>query len=280
MAQIVLIRPGMSEFDEQGRIQGTLDIPLSTRGEQQVCRGVEQLRSLGLTAVYSSPCQAAWQTAQVLAAGLSIKAKQLDGLENLDHGLWQGMQVDEVKRKQPKVFRQWQENPENVCPPEGEMVCDCRKRAEQTLAKLVRKHRTSLVGVVVPEPLATILCELLATETAVEQWEANPSGCQWGVINTESRVLELLGSVLPGDVAVPVAGADGASAAGNLANGSITANGATNGRLGAPLQQLPGRGDQNGHPQPTNGDSAHREISLQNGLNSGSISTGFSLKSN
>jgi probable phosphoglycerate mutase len=275
MAQIVLIRPGMSEFDEQGRIQGTLDIPLSTRGEQQVCRGVEQLRSLGLTAVYSSPCQAAWQTAQVLAAGLSIKAKQLDGLDNLDHGLWQGMQVDEVKRKQPKVFRQWQENPENVCPPEGEMVCDCRKRAEQTLAKLVRKHRTSLVGVVVPEPLATILCELLTTETAVEQWEANPTGCQWGVINTESRVLELLGSVLPGEDALPVVGGDG-----SLAIGTTTAKAATNGRLGTPSQPLSGRGDQNGHPQPANCDPAQREISLQNGLNSGSISAGLSLKSN
>jgi probable phosphoglycerate mutase len=227
--------------------------------------------------VYSSPCQAAWQTAQVLAAGLSIKAKQLDGLGNLDHGLWQGMQINEVKRKQPKVFRQWQENPENVCPPEGEMVCDCRKRVEQTLAKLVRKHRTALVGVVVPEPLAAILCGLLATETAVEQWEANPTGCQWGVINTESRVLESLGSVMPGDETVPAAGAERASIAPVATNGQPMY---TNGRLGAPSQPLSGLGDHNGHSQPANGDLAHREISLQNGRDSGSISAGFSLKSN
>ena len=40
----------------------------------------------------------------------------------MNHGLWQGMIIDEVKRKQPKVYKQWQEHPENVCPPEGEML--------------------------------------------------------------------------------------------------------------------------------------------------------------
>ena len=33
MLQIVLIRPGTTDFDEQGRIQGTLDIPLNERGQ-------------------------------------------------------------------------------------------------------------------------------------------------------------------------------------------------------------------------------------------------------
>ncbi len=43
-------------------------------------------------------------------------------MQNLNLGLWQGMQVAEVRHKQPKVYRQWQEQPENVCPPDGEMI--------------------------------------------------------------------------------------------------------------------------------------------------------------
>lgn len=31
MVQIVLIRPGSTDYDEQGRIQGTLDIPSTLR---------------------------------------------------------------------------------------------------------------------------------------------------------------------------------------------------------------------------------------------------------
>ena len=36
------------------------------------------------------------------------------------------MLIDDVKRKQPKVYRQWQEQPEIICPPEGEMLSEAQ----------------------------------------------------------------------------------------------------------------------------------------------------------
>ena len=36
MDQILLIRPGTTEYDQQGRVQGTLDIPLCEDGRQEV----------------------------------------------------------------------------------------------------------------------------------------------------------------------------------------------------------------------------------------------------
>ena len=36
MTQVVLIRPGATVYDEQNRIQGVLDIPLSERGRAEV----------------------------------------------------------------------------------------------------------------------------------------------------------------------------------------------------------------------------------------------------
>ena len=46
MLQIVLIRPGCTDFEEQGRIQGTLDIPLNEQGRQQVERMTAELAGL------------------------------------------------------------------------------------------------------------------------------------------------------------------------------------------------------------------------------------------
>ena len=43
MSQIVLIRPGSTEFDEQQRIQGTLDLPLSTV-KSRLYTALKQLR--------------------------------------------------------------------------------------------------------------------------------------------------------------------------------------------------------------------------------------------
>lgn len=174
MLKIVLIWPGVTEYDRQGRVQGTLDIPLSDEGRQQVKTAVKQLKSEGIKLLYASPCEAATQTAQSIAKALDLKLKVVDKLQNLDHGLWQGMLIDEVKAKQPKVYRQWQEQPENVCPPGGEMLSAVRQRVGQVLNKLTKKHKDGVVGLVVPEPLARVVAGLLRDETIDDLWRSTP----------------------------------------------------------------------------------------------------------
>ena len=187
MVQIVLIRPGSTDFDAQGRIQGTLDIPLSEQGSAEVSLVVQQLRDLKLEAVYASSCQAAWETATALAEGLDLKLKKLDKMQNLDHGLWQGMLVEDVRRKQPKVYRQWQEQPENVCPPEGEMLSQARARVQQAIAKLVKKHKSGTIGLVVPEPLASVVHSYLAQCELGDLWKSGCGCGRWEVISFEPQ---------------------------------------------------------------------------------------------
>ena len=45
MVQIALIRPGTTDYDLQGRIQGRLDIPLNQQGQEQVAQAIECLRA-------------------------------------------------------------------------------------------------------------------------------------------------------------------------------------------------------------------------------------------
>ena len=112
MSQIVLIRPGSTEFDEQQRIQGTLDLPLSVRGQQQVARIVQELAEVAIDVIYSSPCEPARSTAAALGSSRGVSVKEIETLHNVNHGLWQGLKTDEIRRKHPKVFKQWQESPE------------------------------------------------------------------------------------------------------------------------------------------------------------------------
>ena len=78
--------------------------------------------------------------------------KTIDKLQNLDHGLWQGMLVADVKAKQPKVYRQWQEQPENGLPAAGRNAwCTAKQRVSAALAKLLKKHKSDgLLAIVVP----------------------------------------------------------------------------------------------------------------------------------
>jgi broad specificity phosphatase PhoE len=176
MVQIVLIRPGSTEFDLQGRIQGTLDIPLCEQGRAEVRELIGKLKARSLTALYCAPGDAATETAHILGDALGIKVKPLEALRNLNQGLWQGMRVDEVKLKQPKVYRQWQEQPENVCPPDGEMVSEAQVRITEAVERLVKKHRTGSVGVVASEPLATLFAHRIAGGELGDLWKAQ-NGC-------------------------------------------------------------------------------------------------------
>jgi probable phosphoglycerate mutase len=163
MLTILLIRSGITEFDSQGRIQGTLDVPLCEEGRRQALATADELvaRATTVGALYTGPCLSAQQTAEILGEKLDLKPKTIKKLHNLNQGLWQGLLFDDVKSKQPKVYRQWQERPDTVCPPEGETLQEASERLKKALAKLTKKHKSGTIALVLAQPLASVLRSLL-----------------------------------------------------------------------------------------------------------------------
>ncbi|MDA1048914.1 MAG: histidine phosphatase family protein [Planctomycetota bacterium] len=185
MLKLLLIRPGVTDFDEQGRIKGTLDIPLNDHGTAQVAQTIDELAGEDIDAIYVSPCQCCQQTAELLAKSRDMKAKTLKGLNNLNHGLWHGKRVEEVKQQQPKVYRQWQEHPETVCPPEGEPLSDAKQRVDTALAKLIKKHKDGVVALIVPEPLTSVILSQLNDSALGDLWRAECRGGGWEAFQFE-----------------------------------------------------------------------------------------------
>jgi len=183
MVRVVLIRPGTTDYDEQGRIKGTLDIPLNDFGNNQTAQAADELSELDIEIVYSSPCQAAAETAAVLANSLGVKSKSVNRLQNLDHGLWQGKLIDEVKSTQRKVYKQWQEQPETVCPPEGETLSSARQRVQTALEKILKKHKTGTIGMVIPGPLWSIVRSTLDNSDLGNLWQAETECGSWVMID-------------------------------------------------------------------------------------------------
>jgi len=189
MVQIVLIRPGSTDYDQQQRIQGTLDIPLNAEGDSEVERLIGELSKRDMEILYTSPSKSSQQTAEILGKALEIKVKKLDRLTNVDHGLWQGMLVDDVRQKQPKVYRQWQEQPESVCPPEGEMLEEAETRIRAVLGKLLKRHKNGVIGLVVPEPLASLIRHHFDQNGLGNLWQASAGHGRWEILRVEPQVL-------------------------------------------------------------------------------------------
>jgi phosphoserine phosphatase len=159
MSSILLIRPGCTDFDEQHRIQGKLDLPLCERGESQVEAAIQQLRGVPLDLLYTSPSEPARTTAERIGAALDIPVKTLEGLQNMNQGLWEGLQEEEIRRKHPKVYKQWQESPESICPPSGESLSEAETRVRKALERPLKKKGN--IAIVASEPLAAIVAAVV-----------------------------------------------------------------------------------------------------------------------
>jgi broad specificity phosphatase PhoE len=171
MLKIVLIRPGSTDYDCQERIQGTLDIPLNEQGQTEATQTAQQLRESGVEVIYAPPCEPAYDTAKTIAQALDVKIRKLDRMQNLNQGLWQGMLVKDVRRKQPKVYRQWQEQPENVCPPEGEMLAAAEQRVHNAMMKLLKRHKEGIIAICVPEPLLSLVRRFIVRGELGDLWK-------------------------------------------------------------------------------------------------------------
>jgi phosphoserine phosphatase len=232
MPDVVLIRPGCTDFDEQNRIQGVLDLPLNHRGHAQVLGLVAQLQEVSFDVVFTAPGEPARSTAQAICEQSGASLKEVDDFRNLDHGLWQGLQVDDVRRKYPKVFKQWQESPETVCLPEGETVSEAVERIRRGLRKCLKRKK--IIGIVASEPMATMIGCVLRGERP-----AFPETCDRKCTRPTIERISLASAEVP----------EPAAAARN-GNGAANGNGARNGSAHGEETAGNGKASSNGASQP------------------------------
>jgi probable phosphoglycerate mutase len=183
MSNVVLIRPGCTDFDEQQRVQGTLDLPLNRRGQEQIRQIALELREVPLEILYTSPSEPARSSALAIGRILNVPVKELEGLRSFNQGLWQGLQVDEIRRKHPRVFKQWVEAPETICPPGGETVAGTLERIHRALEKPLKREIP--FGVVAPEPLASMIACLVENRKLDlgESLCGTAKGSAWQILN-------------------------------------------------------------------------------------------------
>jgi broad specificity phosphatase PhoE len=105
---LTLVRHGQTDWNLEGRIQGTTDIPLNDTGRRQAHESATSLGArLDRTAplvVVSSDLSRARETAEIIAADLGADAPRLyPQLRERDYGEGEGMPVAELRER----FGEW-----------------------------------------------------------------------------------------------------------------------------------------------------------------------------
>lgn len=125
---LVLIRHGETASNRHRRFAGWSDEHLTSAGRKAVQR---LARSLDLRGgrLYTSPVRRAVETAEILAAELSLPVHTVHDLHEIELGEWTGLTESEVAERWPSAYREWLERPDRLAIPGRERLEELRERA-------------------------------------------------------------------------------------------------------------------------------------------------------
>lgn len=185
---LFLTRHGQTEWNLQKRMQGHQNSALTALGEQQAEWLRERLEGENLGAIYSSTSPRALHTAQILRGNRSLSIQQQASLMEINMGIWEGMNTDQIEQKYPLQYSHFFTRPDLFIPlASGETYSQLEQRVIPTLERIINDseglevlivtHRITLKVIMahflkkslrelgeLPDILSTALCKVTLTD--------------------------------------------------------------------------------------------------------------------
>jgi broad specificity phosphatase PhoE len=167
LLRIILIRHGQTEWNRQERFRGWVDIDLDETGIRQAKAAAPRIVQWEVTAIYTSPLKRAMATAQIIANRLNLPVAPLEGINDMNFGIWQGLSVEKTKENYPELFNLWRYSPQRLQIPQGESLDDVRKRVVATIDDLTSRHQNETIALVTHRVVCKVLlCHLLGLDNS------------------------------------------------------------------------------------------------------------------
>ena len=140
MLNVYLLRHGQTEWNAAGnRYCGRTDIPLTETGISQAQVVRTQLGDVSFDAIYSSPLQRAYHTAQI--AGGDREVIKDPRLIEADFGNWEGKTKEEFIEEDAGLWTNWSNDPATAkAGGTGETAQEIIMRVDDFFLSALRKH--------------------------------------------------------------------------------------------------------------------------------------------
>ena len=159
-----LIRAGDTDWDESDRLRGDEDLPLSHGGRAASIEAFERAATLPFEAparIHHPTDEAATETARLAATRLGGRPRKDDELADPALGVLAGLSLEELRERFERRARQWEEDPSDLVPPDGEPLTDARHRLVDAVRAILRR-RPATVGLVLHDLAAGFVRSALA----------------------------------------------------------------------------------------------------------------------
>lgn len=140
VTNLFIARHGQTAWNNEHRIQGMLDSPLTKVGEQQASYLGKYLSGYNIDVIYSSSSKRAVDTAEIINSYQNNPCDLLreDDLREIGLGEWEGMKRTEVSQLYPALQHTYFNDPANFEPVgSGETLIEVRNRCINVLERVL-----------------------------------------------------------------------------------------------------------------------------------------------
>ena len=160
--RLVLVRHGQTDWNKEYRVQGHGGLPLNEIGLAQAEAIAQMLQNEPVEAIYSSPLERAFQTAEAINRFHNIDIKINDNLKELDVGETDGIYYPGMKTSYPDFFKVWADDPAVARWPGGESLPELQTRVWRVVENIVAENCKELVVIASHFfALLTLICKIL-----------------------------------------------------------------------------------------------------------------------
>lgn len=160
--RLLLLRHGQTELSVQRRYSGRGNPALTELGRRQADAAARYLAQRGgISAVFASPLQRAYDTAAAAAKALGLDVTVDDDLIETDFGAWEGLTFAEAAERDPELHGRWLRDT-STAPPDGESFDAVADRVSRVRDRIVAAQQgTTVLLVSHVTPIKMLLREAL-----------------------------------------------------------------------------------------------------------------------
>ncbi|MBR1397584.1 MAG: histidine phosphatase family protein [Selenomonadaceae bacterium] len=167
MIKIMLVRHGVTEWNNKGRFQGQSNIHLAPDGVHQARLLTAHFPFDIVDAIYCSDLNRAKTTAEVIASRFNLDIIPLVEFREMNFGEWEGRSFESLAQENPIDFKKFFVQPDMLLIKNGETFAEVQNRAMTALRKIINDYESKsrdchIVIVTHGAVIRVILAEILS----------------------------------------------------------------------------------------------------------------------
>ncbi len=157
---LFLVRHGKTGFP--GCYIGSRNVPLAPEGIVQIETLQESLQAQTFDKIFASPMLRCRQTCEILFPNTAVTYH--DKLREIDFGLWEGLDFEQISRQDPEIVNKWVAEPSGFTFPEGESVSSFVERVQIMGTELSQAEGEKILVVCHGGVIRGLLCHFLGID--------------------------------------------------------------------------------------------------------------------